>query len=247
MPDLRLVPPGIDDAVTRAINQLLDRYDALDVAAVLVSLVERQTDLVLEYLAWEHHIDFWDRATTREAKITMIQACYDAHRYKGTRYGMERIFPLLGAQGTISEWFEYGGDPYYFRVSLLWDRVWEDSQRAVILDLIDRLKNTRSWLDRVDVFERAQSAAPVTSGLTVDLAEPFGFRLSLADCYDVVAADVRAADLGSLGLTEDQAEPFGFAVALPTVERLGLDAHPRFDQIPADFAPLDMPLEVTHV
>jgi hypothetical protein len=53
--------------------------------------------------------------------------------------------------------------------------------------------------------------------------------------------------MDSLGLTETLAEPFPLAMASPGIERLGLDAFPRFDDVPADFAPLDLTLEVTHV
>lgn len=183
MADLRLVPPGIDDAVSRAINILLDRYDALDVAAVLVCLVERQSDLVLEYLAWEHHIDFWERATTREAKIAMINACYDAHRYKGTRYGMEQLFTLLDAPGAVAEWFEYGGDPYYFRVDLVWrGRPWEPSSPDTVLDLIERLKNVRSWLDRLRVIPETtgatRTASVAWSATTITVRPPIATEVS---------------------------------------------------------------------
>lgn len=177
MPDLRLVPPGIDDAVSRAIDRLLDRYDALDVAAVLVTLVDRQSDMVLEYLAWEHHIDFWERATTREAKIAMIQACYDAHRYKGTRYGLEQIYVLLDAPGAVAEWFEYGGDPYYFRVDLIWQgRPWPESQYDYVLGMIEQLKNVRSWLDRLRIIPQVSgttyTAAVAWSGAVVAVRPP---------------------------------------------------------------------------
>lgn len=183
MADLRLVPPGIDDAVSRAINSLLDRYDALDVAAVLVTLVERQSDLVLEYLAWENHIDFWELATTRDAKLAMLAACYDAHRYKGTRYGMEQLFPLLGSSGNISEWYEYGGNPYYFRVDLIWQgRPWEEIQYDYVLDLITKLKNVRSWLDRLRVIPTSngttRTAAVAWSATTITVRPPITTEVS---------------------------------------------------------------------
>lgn len=248
MPDPRLVPPGIDDAVSRAINQLLDRFDGLDLSVELLCLVERQPDLVLEYLAWQRHVDFWDRAQTRADKLALLAACYDAHRYKGTRFGMERLFTLLDAPGSVVEWFEYGGDPYYFCVNLDWlGKAWNDGLTTETLDLIERLKNVRSWLDHLRIFLSDRPAPPLAPGLTIAVAEAYPFKLRFINCYDVVAADVQATDLDSLGLTRESAEPWAFAVALPALDRTNLDAYPHYDDIPADFGPVDGMMEVTHV
>ena len=40
------------------------------------------------------------------------------HRYKGTKYALKEIFRTLNLTGDIEEWFDYGGQPYHFKVLL---------------------------------------------------------------------------------------------------------------------------------
>ena len=72
-------------------------------------------------------------------------------------------------------------------------------------------------------------------------------RLRWQDCYDVTPADAHGMDLSDMGLSHEAARPLRFLIAPPVADRSGLDAFPYFDEVPADFGPVDLTLEVTHV
>jgi len=86
--DARLIPPGINDAVSQAIAGLCDRFDALDLDGLLSTPVDTRLDAVLEHLAWAYHVDGWEYVSTRAQKIDLIKRMYDFHRFKGTKYGL---------------------------------------------------------------------------------------------------------------------------------------------------------------
>jgi len=88
MADVRLIPPGINDAMGQAVNGLLDRFDGLDLDGLLTTPVETRLDAVLEHLAWAYHVDGWEYVETRAQKIDLIKRFYDFHRFKGTKYGL---------------------------------------------------------------------------------------------------------------------------------------------------------------
>ena len=88
MADARLIPPGINDAVSQAIAGLCDRFDALDLDGLLSTPVDTRLDAVLEHLAWAYHVDGWEYVSTRAQKIDLIKRMYDFHRFKGTKYGL---------------------------------------------------------------------------------------------------------------------------------------------------------------
>ena len=92
MADARLIPSGINDATSQAVNGLLDRFDALDQDGLLSTPVDTRLDAVLEHLAWAYHVDGWEYVTTRAQKIDLIKQMYEFHRYKGTKAGLALYF-----------------------------------------------------------------------------------------------------------------------------------------------------------
>lgn len=139
----------------------LERLAAL--SGGLASLPEALLDL----LAWQYHVEGYQSATSPAARRAMIYASLLLHRRRGTpwavRHGLETT---LQVPAEVREWYEYGGDPYFFRVRLdvagtPWDA--RSSQEAVRL-IMDH-KNVRSWLDLLETF--SQRELPVTIGLGV--------------------------------------------------------------------------------
>jgi P2-related tail formation protein len=52
--------------------------------------------------------------------------------------------------GEIKEWFEYGGEPYKFKVDLgAQDREITPELRDKLIQLINTYKNERSWLEEI--------------------------------------------------------------------------------------------------
>ena len=110
-------------------------------------------EAILDYLLWEKHIGWFEGlsfATTREQKINLIEASIDIHRRKGTPYAIERVLQAINLPGQVMEWFQYGGDPYYFKIQLaLDDMLSRDFRMDHLKELINTTKNQRSWLDGI--------------------------------------------------------------------------------------------------
>ena len=59
-----------------------------------------------------------------------------------------RVLEILGLNGKVSEWFEYGGLPYHFRISVeMNDKAFDETTEQSLLDLITANKNVRSHLE----------------------------------------------------------------------------------------------------
>ena len=58
--------------------------------------------------------------------------------------------------GRVTEWFEYGGEPYHFKIDLLSAPriVQEDLEKVV--RVINSVKNTRSWLDSLGFIRESE-------------------------------------------------------------------------------------------
>jgi P2-related tail formation protein len=95
------------------------------------------------------HVDVWagwEGDLDVETKRQLIAESIDWHQHKGTRYAVDRMLQVVFQQGRVTEWYEYGGRPYYFRI-MVEDDITDPDQLATVLDAIYAVKNVRSWLD----------------------------------------------------------------------------------------------------
>ena len=72
---------------------------------------------------------------------------------KGTPAAVENVCSIIFGNAKVTEWFEYNGNPGYFRVSTLGSLQSEEDYKRVI-EVINTYKNTRSWLEGL-MFERS--------------------------------------------------------------------------------------------
>lgn len=155
MADKRLIPPGIRDANTEALNELIDRYGNIDLVSVLVNIIDLVDASALPHLAEQFHItgdEGWLLASNEIEQRDLIKNAIILHKHKGTKYAIERVCEVLNLRGEVSEWFEYGGEPYYFKVDIsLTKRRISSELVQVLIRMVNEFKNVRSWLEEIIV------------------------------------------------------------------------------------------------
>lgn len=67
--------------------------------------------------AWQDHLDYYDTSLPLDQKIQLLLNAKEFHRIKGTPAAIEDLIAILFGEGKVEEWFEYGGEPGYFRVT----------------------------------------------------------------------------------------------------------------------------------
>ena len=132
-----------------------ERFKALDLECVLISLIDKAPSDALPHLAEQYHVtgnEGWLQAVTEEEKRNLIKSSIKMHRYKGTKYALEEIFKVLDITGNVQEWFEYNGQPYYFKVILqIFNRSINEETEQKLIDFINEYKNERSWLEKIEM------------------------------------------------------------------------------------------------
>ncbi|MBQ3059878.1 MAG: phage tail protein I [Desulfovibrio sp.] len=252
-----LLPSRLAHDLGDTTTDLLPPFSRLvELAGGLQPLSEELLDL----LAWQFHVDGYEMAQTVEAKRRLIMQSLPWHRIKGTPAAVRMLLEALGIRIDIIEWWtaegrSLGMPPYTFAVRgwigepLRPNELYGPDTVADMKRAIEMGKNVRSHLWRIT--------------LAVELEIPFraGFRLlrrrsidrhrftfSLRHRFDHIAADAVALDHGSLGHSTRSRQRHVFCLprASSRPER-GLDRFPHFDRVRADFAPLDMAMEVANV
>ncbi|MGC7929819.1 phage tail protein I [Lysinibacillus sp. VIII_CA] len=139
---------ALTEAFEIQITQLYEEFRAIS----NLYLLKDAPSLLVDFLAFEKHVDFYEGLTLEEKKNVVRNALH-VHRKKGTKFALLRVFELLNLQGRIEEWFEYGGDPYYFKARIdVSDKGVDDTTIRLLERLIKTYKNNRSWLEVLDII-----------------------------------------------------------------------------------------------
>lgn len=118
-------------------------------------LLPRIDDLpgdVVDLLAWHFHVDFYDTALPIEIKRQLVKKSMLWHKRKGTPSAVEELISTLFDEGKVVEWFEYGGQPYYFKVVTNNESVTQE-RAAEFTKALESVKNKRSWLEKVEITQ----------------------------------------------------------------------------------------------
>ncbi|EBG8062370.1 phage tail protein I [Salmonella enterica subsp. enterica] len=165
--DKLLLPPPLasDERFSILANIAAERFAQIDLTALLVYLVDIVDASALPSLAGQFHVqglEGWLFAVNEQEKRELIKQAIELHKYKGTPWAVRRVLEILSLPGTISEWFEYGGKVYFFKVEIeLINQGMDENLFNNLVDLIHEYKNVRSKLEALIVWIINQSAIPV--------------------------------------------------------------------------------------
>ena len=141
----------VKDLSAMIFDELFSRFQSLDTECLLVYLFDKVEESALIHLAEQFHItgnEGWANCTTIEEKRDLIKNSLNLHRYRGTRFSLLRVLEILGLNGQLQEWFEYGGKPYHFKISIdMNNKAFDETTEKSLTDLIDANKNVRSKLE----------------------------------------------------------------------------------------------------
>ena len=110
--------------------------------------VDELDEETLDELAWELHIDWYDKTADVEAKRSMVKNSDLVHMRLGTPWAVEQVISDIFGAGRVREWFEYEGDPHHFKILST-----NPSLNVTLLDkflaTLGRVKRESSWLDGI--------------------------------------------------------------------------------------------------
>lgn len=120
----------------------------------IYSQIDRLPNELLDILANDFKVDWWDANYTLEEKRRTLKDSWNVHRRLGTKAAVVLAISAIYPDTQVSEWWEYGGKPYHFK--LLIDATYEDVdpvRHQRVIDRVDFYKNLRSVLDEVEYYD----------------------------------------------------------------------------------------------
>ncbi len=117
----RSLPPALKNdpnmlALARVIAEQL-QINAKDIEKnIIYARIDELDEQTLDILAYDLHVDWYDYSYPIDVKRRTIRDSVKVHRQLGTKYAVETALGAVFPGTTVKEWFEYGGDPYMFKV-----------------------------------------------------------------------------------------------------------------------------------
>lgn len=115
--------------------------------------IDELPEALLDRLAYDFKVDWWDVEYSLAAKRQTLKDNWQVHRRLGTKAAVEQVIAAIYPETQVLEWFEYGGEPYHFKLEINLTFGWDTpDKRQRVLDRVEYYKNLRSHLDGVFYF-----------------------------------------------------------------------------------------------
>lgn len=151
------------DSTAKAISVRLDENLSLSEYALVYSRINILPEIALDILAYDFNIRWYDYSFSIDEKRSIIKEAYKIFRFIGTRYAVEMALKSIYPISQVREWFEYGGKPYHFKVTI-WDNANDKEKCKSVIQKINYYKNVRSILEETTYIVGIQSKARVYCG-----------------------------------------------------------------------------------
>lgn len=125
-------------AVAEVLANRVDEIGRVDI----YSQIDQLPNELLDILAYDFKVDWWDANYTLEEKRRTLKDSWNVHRRLGTKAAVVLAISAIYPDTQVSEWWEYGGKPYHFK--LLIDATYEDVDPDRHQRVIDRVAFIKS-------------------------------------------------------------------------------------------------------
>lgn len=141
-PEIQAIGYAINNAIKRMIrySELISVYAAID------NLPEK----ILDILAIETRVQYYEEDMNIDTKRNIIKNSLLWYQRAGTPIAVKQMIEAVFGVGDIEEWFEYGGEPYFFKI--ITDTKLSEDIMERFGTIIENVKNTRSHLEKIELM-----------------------------------------------------------------------------------------------
>lgn len=140
---------SINALATSIAEALSARMEEIERAGIYTR-IDKADEALLDILAYDFKVDWWDSEFDIQKKRETLKSSWYVHKHMATPAAVKTALSAMCRGADCEEWFEYGGEPYHFRISMYLDA--EDILVASydkVFTLLRFYKNLRSVLDHI--------------------------------------------------------------------------------------------------
>lgn len=212
---LLILPPALSkDKSVMALAEvdaeaLAARPAEIDKARVIAN-IDGLDEAVLDILARDFKVDWWDPEYSIEEKRRTLKGSWRVHKILGTKAAVETAISAIYPGTKVQEWWEYGGEPFYFRLFLNAGNLRPDTEKyRRVLERVNYYKSLRSHLDGF-IWNFTGEPFPETPGRLIFRRFAIAWAFSNLRSFPPLRLDGSVPLDGSALLNAAPASLFGF-------------------------------------
>lgn len=136
-------------ALSYALQQacrLLYRYSR---RLYIYSNLDEQPEDIIDLLASELRTQYYRSTLDIDTKRRLVKNTLIWYMSAGTPQAVEELVEAVFGEGEVKEWFEYGGEPYWFKI--ITNAMLTEDMNTFFSVMIRRVKNTRSHIEVIEI------------------------------------------------------------------------------------------------
>lgn len=150
---VKLLPPNLQNEHTAAISAALDKFTQFiseyAKTVIIYCNIGEISEALCDLLALLFDIQIYDAAFPLDVKRGLIKKALHLSNVKGTLKAVTDGLNAIYGNVTVKNWYEYGGEAYYFRVSTSSVEAINAGNMQKFLERIYQIKNIRLWLEEI--------------------------------------------------------------------------------------------------
>lgn len=146
------LPPAVaDEPWVRIMDKVYRERHQHEMGAAerihIYTLIDSQPEEILDVLAVQFKVDWYDSNYPLEAKRSIIKTALEVRRYYGTDWATLKAISAIYPRSEIEQWYDYGGTPGHFRVICSVDGALIPVKRREIRRSVNIYKRMTAHLD----------------------------------------------------------------------------------------------------
>ena len=165
----------------------------------IFSMIDRLDEKLLDILASDFKVDWWDFNASVEDKRAVFKSHFGIHRKLGTAGAVKNAISSIYESATISEWFDYGGLPYHYKIDIDLGIEFSDYDKFRTV-----LQNAKIYANQRSILDTISFSSSRKSKLYVGTAVQYGInQLLLVEEISDIALTWYVDESGSILVDED--------------------------------------------
>lgn len=222
-------------AIAKSVADVLEQHDTDIHLLKIYQRIDELPEDLLDILAKDFKVDWYDYDDDLDTKRQVFKDSFYMHRHLGTQGAALRAIQSVDPDGNITDWYDYGGSPYHFAISLKSDTITAE-KRTKMLRKLRMVKRLTAWLDDIETEIESPTSTIYTGACNamsctetrlpeLNLGKPFNSALYVGAGMglSVCVTEIPERDFVFYSGIVSKGEASAIMVVRPALERLVLD------------------------
>lgn len=177
-----LLPPfmradGANAAIADVLSDVLKSIAADIPKLSTFDALEKLNTAELDELAEELNCVWYDNGLSDTEKRALLANSDQVFARIGTVAAVENVIQSVFGSGYVEEFWEYGGQPHHFRISVDDPAALTEERKAKLLRILEKVKRKSQWLDEIFSTTKAKASQHIGIKIIVEREQLIKFGI----------------------------------------------------------------------